>query len=93
MAMAEDLLAFFSVDEFAVPATLAGAAVVGIFDNGYAEAFGAIAMRGPIFRLRTADAASATVGAALVVNGTDSYRVTSVQPDGTGITVLVLEAD
>lgn len=92
MAMVEDLQAFFSVDEFAVPATLAGAPVVGIFDNSYADAFGAIAMRGPIFRLRTVDAASATVGTALVVDGTD-YRVTSVQPDGTGVTVLVLEAD
>lgn len=85
----EDLSAYFSVAGFASAATLDGAAVTGIFDNAYTEAFG-MASRAPMFTLPTASAASATQASVLVVGGT-TYRVTSVQPDGTGVTTLLLE--
>lgn len=89
MPFAEALSPFFNVAEFASLATLDGAAVQGIFDNAYTEAFG-MASRAPMFTLPTASAASATQASVLVVDGT-TYRVTSVQPDGTGVTVLMLE--
>ena len=85
----EDLTPFFNTAELATAATLDGAAVSGIFDNAYAEAFD-MATRAPMFTLPSASAAAATQASVLVVGGV-SYRVTSVQPDGTGVTTLMLE--
>jgi hypothetical protein len=86
---AEDLSPFFNTAELATQAALDGVPVTGIFDNAYTEAFG-MASRAPMFTLPTASAASATQTSVLVVDGT-TYRVTSVQPDGTGVTTLMLE--
>lgn len=85
----EDLTAFFAPAEFATTATLDGASVAGIFDNAYVDVLG-IASRAPMFTLRSVDAAAATQASVLVVDGA-AYRVTSVQPDGTGVTTLTLE--
>lgn len=89
MPFAEDLSAFFRVSEFATTVTLDGASVDGIFDNGYIDVLG-LASRAPMFTLQSVDAAAVSTASTLVVNGT-TYRVTSVQPDGTGVTVLTLE--
>lgn len=86
---AEDLTPFFNTAELAVQATLDGAAVSGIFDNAYTEAFG-MASRAPMFTLPSAAAAAATQASVLVVESV-AYRVTAVQPDGTGVTTLMLE--
>lgn len=86
---AEDLSPFFNSAELATAATMDGAAVTGIFDNAYTEVFG-MASRDPMFTLPSASAASATQSSVLVLGGV-SYRVTSVQPDGTGVTTLLLE--
>lgn len=86
----EDLSVFFDLAGHGTAATVAGQAVVGIWDNGYAEAFDALALRGPRLMLPTASAAAATAGTAVVVASVN-YRVTSVQPDGTGVTTLLLE--
>lgn len=86
---AEDLSPFFNAAELATAATLDGAAVTGIFDNAYTEVFG-MASRAPMFMLPTASASSATQASVLVTGGV-TYRVTSVQPDGTGVTTLMLE--
>lgn len=85
----EDLSPFFNAAELGVAATLDGAPVTGIFDNAYTEAFG-MASRAPMFTLPSASAAGATQASALVVDGS-AYRVTSVQPDGSGVTLLTLE--
>jgi hypothetical protein len=90
MAFAEDLAPFFDTAGFAQAVTLAGEPVLGIFDAAYADAFDAIALRGPRLTLPTAAAGAATGGTTCVVGGV-SYRVTSVQPDGTGVTTLLLE--
>lgn len=89
MPFTEDLTPFFSVAEFASSATLDGVSVAGIFDNQYIDALG-VATRQPMFTLPTADAAAATTSSELVVEGVP-YRVRSVEPDGTGVTVLMLE--
>ena len=85
----EDLSPFFNTAELATAATLDGAAVTGIFDNAYTDALG-LASREPMYTLPTASAAAATQSSVLVVGGV-TYRVTSVQPDGTGVTTLLLE--
>ena len=86
----EDLSVFFVSSDFAVTATLDGVSVLGLFDNGYLQAFDGIATSGTTFTLPTAQTVSATSASVLVVNGT-TYRVRSVQPDGSGVSVLLLE--
>lgn len=93
MAFAEDLTAFFSTEEFAVSATVAGVAVRGIFDNAYELAHAGLAgMAGsvPSFTLATSAVPANPVGAALVVGGA-TYTVVDHQPDGTGVSLLLLE--
>jgi hypothetical protein len=86
----ESLAPFFNVAEFANSATLDGASVSGIFDNAYTDIMG-IASRVPMFTLPTASASAATQASVLITGGGVTYRVTSVQPDGTGVTTLMLE--
>jgi S-adenosylmethionine/arginine decarboxylase-like enzyme len=89
MPFAEDLAPFFNVADFADAATLDGVAVSGIFDNGYEEAFG-MTTHEARYTMASSEAASATNASVLVVRST-SYRVRVPQPDGTGVTVLLLE--
>ena len=89
---AEDLTAFFA--DFGVPATLAGSAVVGVFDNGHA--LGQVGMLGmatvqPTYTLQSAQVPADPIGLAVVVAG-QGYTVAAHEPDGTGISRLVLEA-
>lgn len=88
--MTEDLAPFFA--DFAVDATVNGAAVRGIFDNGFALGAVGIGMAGtqPTLRLRTADVAADPVGQAVSVNAV-AYTVAAHEPDGTGVSVLMLE--
>lgn len=88
MPFVEDLSVYFT--DFGVAATLDGQAVRGVFDNGYMQALGGMASAEPSFMLRSADASTATQASLLVVAGT-TYRVRSLQPDGTGVTTLLLE--
>lgn len=84
MPLSEDLSAFFVEADFADAATLDGVALDGIFDNAYAEGLEGISSREPRFRCAESAATQAATGASvLIVRGT-SYRVRSVQPDGTG---------
>jgi hypothetical protein len=87
MPLVEDYFAFFG--DFGVDATLDAEPVRGIFDNAYVESFG-LATRQPRFALSTAEAGAVQQGGVLVI-GTATYRVTAVQPDGTGMTELALE--
>ena len=84
----ENLDLFFT--DFGVAATLDGAAVRGVFDRDYAQAFDGISTSAPQFVCKTTSAAAATQASLLVLDGT-TYRVRSVQPNGTGITRLLLE--
>lgn len=87
--MITESLASFFTDFAATSATLGGTAVSGIFDNGYAEAFG---MDGsaPSLTLKSSAAAAAAHGTAVVVDGVN-YTVQGIEPDGTGVTKLILE--
>ena len=94
MAFEEDLLAFLSTDEFAVTANYnSGTSVVGIFNNAHELAPLGMAMQAaarPEFLCRSADLDASPVGKSLIVNGT-TYSVAEQQPDGTGMTLLILK--
>ena len=88
MAFAEDLDVF--LDEFAVAAVLPGSVTVNvIFDNQYASPFDISASR-PSCLGKSSDLDSLLFGAEIVIGGVD-YVVRSVEPDGTGMTRLMLE--
>lgn len=93
MAFTEDLTLFFA--DFGVIAnggtcTVGGASVEGIFDNEYSLLAFDIDGSKPALTCRAADVAGAARGNAVVVNGV-SYTIQDIQPDGTGVTVLILE--
>lgn len=90
---------FFEVDDFAVTASYtpqggSPVAVRGIYDQEYLELDSggsvAFAINQPRFQCASASVASAAEGDTLVVSGV-TYKITVVQPDGTGVTTLVLE--
>ena len=98
---AADRAIFVSADDFGVaasytPAGGSASTVNGIFDNEYfaTDAGGevAFALQQPMFHCRTADVPSAAEGDAIRVSGVD-YTVRNVRPDGTGMTMLMLEED
>ncbi len=89
---AEDLSVFF--DDMASPATLNGVAVQAYFDNAYT--LGDVGMYGvastqPVLTLPTAHVPAQPVGMLVEVAG-QRFSVAVHQPDGTGISRLVLEA-
>ena len=93
MPFPEDLSMFFNPDEFADPATLGGVAVKGLFDKAYA--FGEVGGSGmastqPVYTLATSAVPANPVGTTLVVGGV-TYSVAAHEPDGTGVSLLLLE--
>lgn len=93
MAFAEDLTAFLSDDEFSVPATLPGGSVVQvIFDDPHSDVLGSGMLEdsAPQALGRSVDLDTLSHGAAIAVAGRN-WRVAARQPDGTGMTRLLLE--
>lgn len=96
---ATDLAEFFTTDDFAITATYtpdggSSASVKGIFDEGYqaVEIGGEVAVANvsPQFSTQSSEVSSASKGDAIVCNSV-TYTVVNVQPDGTGVTTLILE--
>lgn len=93
MAFTEDLRAFISTNDFAVSAVYNGVSIDVIFEAAYFEEnMGSVGFQGsaPMVTALTIDVPNAAHGETLVINGV-TYKVASVEPDGTGITVLRLE--
>lgn len=92
MAFVEDLSAFFNSDDFADEASLSGLSVRGIFDNAYAMANGGLGMSdsAPAFTLQTSQVPSSPVGQLIVIKSV-TYAIAMHEPDGTGVSVLILE--
>jgi hypothetical protein len=90
---AEDLSVFMNAAEFATSVTLNGVAKPAIFDAAYASGdvgpYG-MASTAPQLTIATADVPAAPIGLPVVANGA-SYLVAAHQPDGTGISRLILE--
>ena len=94
MSFTEDLSAFFNTSEFASQASLGDVAVRGIFDKDYqAGSVGGagFASTQPMFMLPTSSLAGDPVGLLLVLDSAN-YTVVAVEPDSTGLSVLMLEA-
>lgn len=85
MAFTENMDPFFA--DYGIAATVNGVSVIGIFDKAYQERFGVVSGSAPA--LVVPSTVNATEGNVVVVSG-NSYKVASVEPDGTGLTVLVL---
>ena len=73
-------------------ATLNGVEVVGMFDNSYHTGDIGIGMAStqPAFTTLTANVVGEAVGQLLTIHGT-SYYVAAHEPDGTGMSLLLLE--
>lgn len=90
----EDLSTFFDVSGMAQTATVGGVQVSVIFDNGYAAGnVGMLGMAGaqPAITLPTAQVPGNPLGGTVTIGAT-SYLVAAHEPDGTGISRLLLEA-
>jgi hypothetical protein len=87
---AEDFAILFS--DFATPATLAGTAVRGIFDNAFSLGQVGIGMAAtqPTFTLPSASVLGEAVGQSLVI-GANTFYVAAHEPDATGVSRLLLE--
>ncbi len=85
---------FFEESEFAVQATVDGQSMSVIFDSAYALGdagpYGMSSVA-PVVTLPTSNVPINPVGKSVVIN-LKSYLVTVHQPDGTGISTLMLEA-
>lgn len=89
----EDIAPFFAVADFAQAVTLNGAACNAIFDNGFSLGnVGTLGMAStqPNLTLATTSVPADPVGMAAVVGGVN-YTVAAHEPDGTGVSVLLLE--
>lgn len=64
-------------------------AISGILENEHVVIEG-VETLSPVLVCRTADITNVVYGS-MVENGTVKYKVKSLQPDGTGITTLLLE--
>ncbi len=87
---AESLGLYFK--DFGVQAQLGNDPVTGIFDSPYALAeggFGAACLK-PTFVCRTNCIPEEPVGASLLLAGV-AYTIVEHQPDGTGVSTLLLE--
>ncbi len=101
MAFEEDFDVFFDPDVFGEPFTYtpevgASVAGIGVFDDAYTAAQGGevmVASSTPQIQYETAKINPAPrYGERLTVKGQD-YTIVGIQPDGTGVTTLMLEVD
>lgn len=86
---AEDLSVFMDTDDFAVTVTLDGSSVNGILTFEPVET-NFVQTNAPVFTYPKADKPSVTTGSTLVYNSV-TYLVRNLEPDGTGLQMLILE--
>jgi hypothetical protein len=92
MAFAEDLAPFFDTDGFAESAVYNGATINGIFERAYVQddSFSAgVQGYGPAFICAASSVDAVPDGKTIVILGV-SYTVLRGEPDGTGVTTLIL---
>ncbi len=76
--------------DFAKPVRVGSIVVNAIFDNAEFDSFGIVANSRPMLTVATEDIPCAVVGTAVMV-GTTQYTIAELQPDGTGITLVMLK--
>lgn len=94
---AEDLTPFFNAAEMATQATLNGAAVVGIIEEGYRDptlaGYGDGPGSSPSFTLASTSVPAGVEGKTLTIASgpsAGSYRIANARHDGTGVCTLDL---
>lgn len=90
-----DRLMFLQTEDFGMTGTIGTATIYGIFDDSYHavnEVTGEVATTAPQFTCRTSDVTSVIQGTVITINSI-AYKVINIQPDGTGLTVLILSRD
>ncbi len=98
MAFAENFAEFFNTSDFAVSATYTptvGSPVIveGIFDNEYfAVDLSEVSVSGsqPKFTYESSKISSPKLGDSMSISAIN-YKIVEIQPDGTGITTILLE--
>lgn len=91
MAIGETLTDFFYTSGgFAENATIGAATVTVIFDNAAADPFGIVAGTHPEALAISTEVASVAVGDTITLRSI-TYTVAEIQPDGTGLTRLMLK--
>lgn len=86
---AENLSEFLDDTELADNASIGASTIAGIFDNQFVEVNGIEGVR-PVFTCAEANVATIAHGDALTIKSI-SFKVAGIQPDGTGLTSLILE--
>ena len=88
MPFTEDFDPFLT--DFGVTATLAdGSTITGIFDAASVDVLTAASV-GPQLIIKTASVGTLAYGSTLTISGV-TYAVRQLDPDGTGMTTLILE--
>ena len=91
--LTDDLAVFFA--DFAVDAVYKGVGIKVIFDNPYFERTvfgGAVESSQPKAWVKDSDITGAAHGDTITINSA-AYTIIEIQPDGTGITTLILSED
>lgn len=88
MAFTENFPDFMA--DFGVAATVGAVSLTGIFDSAYQDVLGLVAGSQPVLLVETALIPAAVVGTSVVI-GSTTYSIAELQPDGTGLTRLVLK--
>lgn len=87
---AEDLSVFTDTDDFGITASINGASVNGIFGNEFVQV-DFVESQSPIFECDAAYVVGVAHGDTVTISSS-TYKVRGIQPDGTGLVKLVLEA-
>jgi hypothetical protein len=93
--LTNDLEIFLNSDEFAVDVTYLGDTIQGIFDDEFSSAVqGEMGVEStvPQVLVRTSDVPNVAHSQEMTINST-VYKVIGIQPDGTGMTLLLLSKD
>jgi len=90
-----DLDDFLNNEEFAVEVQIGERIIYGIFDDEYNAVniqTGEIAQTEPQVIVKSSDIENLALDTEIIINGI-VYKVKEIQPDGTGLTTLILSKD
>lgn len=94
--LTDDLPGLLDTDEFAAEVTLTGGEkIAGIFDDEHhiiQEQDGQVSTTAPQVLCRASDVSGVALAASVTIGGV-AYKVIEKQPDGTGLTALILSRD
>jgi hypothetical protein len=91
---ADDRATFLEPDEHGETVVIGSGNVDGIFDNAYLSVDAAqagIVGTKPAFICQAADVSAITIGTSTLVRLGTTYKIVNQEPDGAGMTVLILE--